>query len=424
MTKNVFNDLSGLRFGRLIALKHLGNGKWECKCDCGNTAITRGSALTSGTTKSCGCLKRDVDSARFKKHGALTHDGKAPRLYLIWKSINSRCSNKKDVSYNLYGGQGINVCDEWLDYTNFYNWAMSNGYNNHSDSNKLFINRKDIHSDYSPCNCYWSTHTQYTKKHRTSLPVELIDKQENVIAIFDSAKNASDATNIPVQNILRVCQGHIRTTYNTQWRYSDISDVSRLCFDEESRKASEYIRSTAVVESVDGEEWRPVPEFEEYYEVSSLGRVRSIENKQRIKTRATRPKVLSQTDNGNGYLFVQFHINGSRKNRYVHRLVAEAFVENPEKFPVVDHINHDRKDNRASNLRWCSQQDNVKHSSSLMSKPRLKPMTNTSERYVSKQKNGKFRVTVFGKQICVCETLSEAVERRDKAIEEAKSLSD
>ena len=90
-----------------------------------------------------------------------------------------------------------------------------------------------------------------------------------------------------------------------------------------------------------GEEFQPVERHEEYY-VSNKGRIFS----------KNRYRFLVPFQEANGYMRVQ--LNGNKY--YVHRLVANAFIENPEpeQYAFVDHINHDRSDNNASNLRWCS----------------------------------------------------------------------
>ena len=90
-----------------------------------------------------------------------------------------------------------------------------------------------------------------------------------------------------------------------------------------------------------GEEFQPVERHEEYY-VSNKGRIFS----------KNRYRFLVPFQEANGYMRVQ--LNGNKY--YVHRLVANAFIENPEpeQYAFVDHINHDRNDNNASNLRWCS----------------------------------------------------------------------
>ena len=170
------------------------------------------------------------------------------------------------------------------------------------------------------------------------------------------------------------------------------------------------------------EVWKPIEGYEGLYEISNLGRVRSLELRNSSGARK-RILMLKPTDNGHGYKIVGMRVNGKRRNHYVHRLVAEAFVPNPNNLPVVDHIDHDRSNNQASNLRWMTQGDNVRYSREIMSKPRQKPMTNTGERYISRQKiNGRYRLTIKRKQIGVYGTLEKAMEARDEILKEAQSL--
>lgn len=169
---------------------------------------------------------------------------------------------------------------------------------------------------------------------------------------------------------------------------------------------------------MEDEIWKPISGYEGLYEVSNFGRVKSLElrNKSSIHERT---KILNATDNGHGYKIVGLTKNKKRNNFYVHRLVACAFIPNPDNLPVIDHIDHDRSNNKSQNLRWTTQKDNVRYSRSLMSKPRKKPMTNTGERYISKQsKDGRYRLTIREKQIGVFDTIEEAKEVRDGILKE------
>jgi len=107
------------------------------------------------------------------------------------------------------------------------------------------------------------------------------------------------------------------------------------------------------------EEWRDIPGYEGLYQVSNLGRVKSLARsivrgngyKQTFKERILRPGPT------NGY----FTVCINRKSEYVHRLVAITFVPNPNNLREVNHINSDRSDSRVENLEWVSTRDNALH---------------------------------------------------------------
>lgn len=153
------NDISGMKFGRLTAIKNAGSKNqrrmWECLCDCGNKCIVCESALTSGNTKSCGCIAKELLISRNTVHGKC-----GTRLYKTWRNMKTRCYNKNCVEYSCYGGRGIKVCDEWLnDFSVFYDWAMEHGY----DDN-LTIDRIDNDKNYCPENCCWITRSENIRK--------------------------------------------------------------------------------------------------------------------------------------------------------------------------------------------------------------------------------------------------------------------
>ncbi|MBU5486473.1 hypothetical protein KQI86_19415 [Clostridium sp. MSJ-11] len=182
-----FLDLTGKTFGRLKVLgisRQIQSGKrnryyWNCICKCGNKIETRTDCLTSGNTKSCGCLL----SEQALKNVVINHKHKmsGTRLYKTWQNMKKRCINPKDKSYVNYGGRGIKVCDEWSNsFEHFMKWALSNGY-----SNNLTIDRIDVSGNYEPSNCRWSNDTEQARNRRSNVLVNYKGKEITLIELSE-----------------------------------------------------------------------------------------------------------------------------------------------------------------------------------------------------------------------------------------------
>lgn len=224
-------DLSGQRFGRLIAVKRVEDKRqgtfWFCKCDCGGTKIAETRNLRKGLTQSCGCLhneelsKRKLIDLTGKKFGRLivlersnnqkgkdvvwkcrcdcgnytevtaghlkdghtkscgclakettskffkTHGMTDTRLYRIYKKMYRRCYCPQTKWYENYGGRGITICEEWLGKSGFENFAKWAFANGYKDN--LSIDRKDNDMGYSPNNCKWSTAKEQANNTRSTV---------------------------------------------------------------------------------------------------------------------------------------------------------------------------------------------------------------------------------------------------------------
>lgn len=114
--------------------------------------------------------------------------------------------------------------------------------------------------------------------------------------------------------------------------------------------------------------WLPVIEYENIYQVSNLGRVRSLDRIiKRNKQGACLHKgvVMKPSINHKGYEIIDLRDHGKRKGGFVHRLVAKAFIENPLNRPQVNHIDGNKRNNNVKNLEWVNNSENQIHAYKL-----------------------------------------------------------
>lgn len=158
-----FIDITGKRFGLVSILRKTDERTkdnrivWECRCDCGKVLFRSAKDLKSGHTKSCGCFRDEV----VKNNNPNTrHSLRYHPLYKKLMDMKSRCYNKNNKRYYLYGERGIKICKGWLDSIQaFVDWATKTGW-----TKEMTIDRIDSNKDYCPENCQWLTRSEHSIK--------------------------------------------------------------------------------------------------------------------------------------------------------------------------------------------------------------------------------------------------------------------
>lgn len=131
-------NLEGQKFSKLTVSKSRKTSKgkeWLCLCDCGQEKWVKTNLLTSGVTKSCGCLMNKHGLSKTKAWGS-------------WRAMKERCENPNCKSYKNYGAKGITYCERWQSFANFYE-DMGERPSEHT------LERLDNSKGYSKANCVW-----------------------------------------------------------------------------------------------------------------------------------------------------------------------------------------------------------------------------------------------------------------------------
>ena len=166
--------------------------------------------------------------------------------------------------------------------------------------------------------------------------------------------------------------------------------------------------------------WKDIKGFEGLYQISNYGEVKSLMFINGV-IKKPREKFLFKSTRS-GYYVVNLCKNGKRISKQIHRLVAEAFIPNPDGKKIVNHKDYNRKNNYVENLEWVTQKENVMWSAERMKKPRKVIRTNTKMRNIIYRKsNNTYRVIINRKEYKSQKTLEDAIILRDNILKERKN---
>lgn len=161
-----FTDLTGQKFGRLTVLGYAGrsntgrNNLWVCECECGVIVTVLGNSLKSKSTKSCGCLRTELQcesNKRFQTHGETTDNQISPE-YQAYTSAKQRCNNRANHAFTDYGGRGIE-----FRFNSFEEFLVEVG---RRPSIEHSLDRIDNNSHYETGNLRWATRKQQCRNRR------------------------------------------------------------------------------------------------------------------------------------------------------------------------------------------------------------------------------------------------------------------
>ena len=194
-------DLVGERYSRLVVVKMEKSRKGSmamCACDCGATSCVLTYNLRNGNTKSCGCLAREVASARGRltaplmgelntTHGHTRGHRNSP-TYASWSDAKKRCHSPQNHRFADYGGRGIQMCARWRD--SFDNFLADMGHR----PPRMTLDRVRVNGNYEPGNCRWATHDEQAQNQRTNVATP-----EIVRAIRERRQHGVSAESLAVQ---------------------------------------------------------------------------------------------------------------------------------------------------------------------------------------------------------------------------------
>jgi hypothetical protein len=203
-------DITGNKFNRLTAIKRHGSyaqsPTWLFECDCGRQKVIRKVKVTSGYTKSCGCLRVDIAVERLKKMPSnKTHNLSKMKAYNVWQQMIRRCNDPDHPAYRNYGGRGISVCERWLSVENFYQDMGE-------PSPGMSLERTNNDRGYEPLNCRWASWTEQRRNSRQNkLTKHQVDRIREFRSVGIGCCELARTFGVSPSSITAICNG-------TNWR--------------------------------------------------------------------------------------------------------------------------------------------------------------------------------------------------------------
>jgi hypothetical protein len=174
------------------------------------------------------------------------------------------------------------------------------------------------------------------------------------------------------------------------------------------------------------EQWKTIEGYDGRYQISNYGRVKSVwhyhyVNLDELK-KIYKEKMVAINENGKGYQIVSLSKDGKRKNHYIHRLVAEHFLDKKTDADYVNHKDFNTRNNFVGNLEWCSQKENIQYSLNH-NRGRFRPrMTSTGENYIRKRKDSSSYSVVIKRKEKMFKNIQDAIRYRDSELKRMGQL--